>query len=140
MTIAETAVSQTPPGGYQFLGQQVDITSTAATNASNPLTIVFTLDDSLLLAATGMSAPPADTVDITRAEAGSPTVIPLCTVISPALALDPCVSNRQYVGGNLQITVLSSTASHWNAAVRPTRVTVSTRATPQRPSPRRRAP
>jgi plastocyanin len=125
VTIAETAVSQTPPGGYQFLGQQVDITSTAATSASNPLTIVFTIDDSLLLAATGMSAPPAEAVDITRAEAGSPAVIPMCTAISPALTVDPCVSNRQYIGGNLQITVLTSTASHWNAAVSPMRVTVS---------------
>ena len=125
VTIAETAVNQTPPGGYQFLGQQVDITSTAATSASNPLTIVFTIDDSLLLAATGMSAPPAEAVDITRAEAGSPAVIPMCTVISPALAVDPCLSNRQYIGGNLQITVLTSTASHWNAAVHPTPVTVA---------------
>jgi plastocyanin len=126
VTIAETAVTETAPvGGYQFLGQQVDITSTAATSSNNPLTIVFTMYPSVLLAATGMPAPPPESVDVTRAEAGSPVVILVCTATTPSIAPDPCVSNRQYIGANLQITILTGTASHWNTAVRPTAESVS---------------
>jgi mannan endo-1,4-beta-mannosidase len=126
VTIAETAVTETPPpGGYQFVGQQIDITSSAATSSSNPLTIVITIDSSVLLAATGMTAPPPDSIDITRAEAGNPVVTPGCTVITPALERDPCVSNRQYVNGDLQVTILTGSASQWNIAVKPVAVTVA---------------
>jgi plastocyanin len=127
ITVAETAVSESAPSGYQFLGQQVDITSTATgTSASNPLTIVFTIDTSVLLAATGMSAPPPDGVDITRAESGSPVVIPACTSDTPPIAPDLCVSNRQYdANGDLRITILTSSASHWNTAIKPVGVAVN---------------
>jgi plastocyanin len=133
VTIAETAVSETPPtGGYQFLGQQIDITSTAATSASNPLTIVFTIDSSAIRAAFGLGStdalPAADQVDVTRAEGtGSPTVIPACTSASPPIAPDPCITSRQYVndGDDLQITVRTGSASHWNTAIKPAAVTVT---------------
>lgn len=118
VSITETAVTETAPTGYQFLGQQVDITSSAATTANNPLTIVFTIDSSVLLAATDMTAPPPDSVDVTRAEAGSPVVIPACTSTSPPISPNPCVSDRRYVGDDLQITILTGSASHWNFAVR----------------------
>jgi len=126
LTIAETAVGETPPAGYAFLGQQIDITSSSTeTSASNPLTIVFTIDASLLLAATGMAAPPPDSVDVTRAESGTPVIVPACTTTGPPIAPNPCVSDRQYVGDDLRITILTGSASHWNTAVKPVAVTVT---------------
>lgn len=125
VTIAETAITEVPPvGGYQFVGQQIDITSTAETDSANPLTIVFTLDSSLLLAATGMTMPPPGSVDVTRTETGSPVIILGCTSFGP-INPDPCVSDRIYVGGDLRITILTSSASHWNTAVRPVGVSVT---------------
>jgi plastocyanin len=133
VTIAETAVSETPPtGGYQFLGQQIDITSTASTSDSNPLTIVFTIDSSAIRVAFGLgptdALPAADQVDVTRAEgAGAPAVIGSCTALTPLINPDPCVSSRQYLNGgdDLQITILTGTASHWNTAIKPVAVTVT---------------
>ena len=126
VTVAETAVTQTPPaGGYQFLGQQIDITSTVETDSNNPLTIVFTIDSSVLLAATGMATPPPESVAVTRAEEGSPVVIPDCIDVGPPIDPDPCVSDRQYVGDDLQITILTGSASHWNTAVKPIALTVA---------------
>ena len=126
VTIAETAVTTSPPSGYQFVGQQVDITSSAATSAGNPLTIVFTIDSSALLAATGLSNPPPESVDVTRAESGSPAVVLACITATPPIDPDPCISNRQYDGnGDLRITILTGSASHWNTAVKPTLVTIS---------------
>jgi len=127
VTISETAVTESPPpGGYQFLGQQIDITSSAATDADNPLRLVFKIDSSMLLQATGMLAPPAGSIDVTRAESGSPAIIAGCTSFPPStISPDPCVSDRQYVGDDLQITILTGSASHWNTAVKPTGVVVS---------------
>lgn len=126
VTIAETAVSQAAPSGYQFVGQQVDINSSALTTPSNPLTIVFTIDGSVLLAATGTATPPPAIIDITRAELGSPVVIAACNAISPStIEPDPCVADRQYVNGDLRITILTGSASHWNTAVKAVPVTVT---------------
>jgi hypothetical protein len=130
ISVVETAPTGTPPsGGYQFMGQQIDIVSTAATSASNPLTIVFTVDESAVRTAFGLGAtdtlPAADSVDITKAEGtGSPVVIPPCTTAGPPIAPDPCVFARQYVSGDLQATVLTGSASHWTTVVRPIAVTV----------------
>jgi plastocyanin len=125
--IAETAVNETPPsGGYQFVGQQIDITSTAATSASNPLTVVFTIDSSVIRAAFGLGPgdplPAADQLNVTRAEGtGAPSVIASCTTPSRPIDPDPCIPSREYINGgdDLQITVLTSTASHWNTAIKP---------------------
>lgn len=131
VTIAETAVTQPAPSGYQSVGQQIDITSTAATSPSNPLTIVFTLDSSAIrnTFALGPSDPlPApDQVVITRTETGSPVPVPTCTVSAPPIAPDPCVSDRQYInnGDELRITILTASASSWNSVVQPIAVRVS---------------
>ena len=131
VSIVETASTGAPPsGGYQFMGQQIDITSTSATSTANPLTIVFTVDDSAVRTAFALGPtdplPAADTVDITRAEgSGSPVVIAPCTSATPPIAPDPCVASRIYVSGDLQATVLTGSASHWNSVVRPAAVTVA---------------
>ena len=132
VTIAETAVTETAPtGGYQFVSQQIDITSTAATSPSNPLKIVFTIDSSAMRISFSLAAtdplPAADQVAVTRAETGTPVVIAACTVTTPTIDPDPCVSDRQYInsGDDLRITVLTGSASHWNMVVQPTAVKVS---------------
>ena len=92
ITITESATPDPPPAGsgYTFLGHQLDITAPPA-SAADPLTLVFTIDASLLA-----SVDPdltADTVTVFRD--GDPT--PPCTTSSsddPATP-DPCVSLRQ---------------------------------------------
>ncbi len=134
ISIAETAVTQSAPaGGYQFFGQQIDITSTAGTTASNPLTIVFTIDSSAIRTSLGLAPsdplPTADQVTVTKAETGSPIVLVVatCTTSTPPIDPDPCVSERQYInnGDDLRITILTGSASHWNTAVKPVAVTVA---------------
>ena len=131
VSIAETTPNLTPPaGGYSFAGQQVDITSTVATSPTNPLSITFTLDETAIRAAFGLAPtdplPAAESIDVTRAEgAGAPAVIAPCTSTGgggAAIAPDPCVASRTYVGTDFQVTVLTSAASHWNLAVSPVAV------------------
>ena len=136
MTIAESPATGSPPaGGYQFLGQQVDIVSTADTSAENPLTIVFAIDASAIRAAFALAPtdplPAADAVDVTRAEGGGPAaIIPVCTSTGGGGApIDPaptCVSDRAYIDADtLQITVLTASASEWTTVVRVATVNVS---------------
>ena len=107
-----------PGSGYTFLGHQLDITAPFASTA-DPLTLVFTIDASLLA-----SVDPdltADTINVFRD--GVP--VQPCTTSSaddPATP-DPCVSLRQTLSagadaGDARITVLSSAASHWNFGTR----------------------
>lgn len=118
VTVTQTAPNQTAPSGYVFGGVQVDITAPSAT-ATNPLTLVFTMTppvgqplDQTTLGAT----------NIYRAEgAGSPTLVPDCTVAGQALPDgSACVSSRQYVTVNgatdIRLTVSTAAASHWNSA------------------------
>lgn len=137
VAVTEGPASGTPPGGgYSFLGQTVDIVSTAATSATNPLTLVFTIDESAVRAALALG--PADplpdpaTMDITRATGGGdPVVIPPCTDIGgggAAIVPAPtCVSARAYVnaGTDLRLTILTAAASRWTAAVRPAAITIT---------------
>ena len=113
VTIAETAITVPAPTGFQLLGQQVEITSDAATTAANPLVIVFTLDESIVSGQTPAS------IQIFRTENGGPaTLVPNCTGAPGTASPDPCVSSRAYVNvTDIQITVLTSSASLWNMAV-----------------------
>ena len=124
ITITESATTDPPPpgSGFSFLGHQLEITAPSASSA-DPLTLVFTIDASLLA-----SVDPdltADTVTVFRD--GDPTQP--CTTSSsddPATP-DPCVSLRQTLSagadaGDARITVLSSAASHWNFGTVPDEV------------------
>ena len=113
VTIAETAMSVPAPAGFQFLGQQVEINSDAPTTAANPLMIVFVLDESIVSGLTPAS------IQIFRTEDGGPTLlVPNCTGAAGTASPDPCVSNRTYVNvTDIEITVLTSTASLWNMAL-----------------------
>jgi carboxypeptidase family protein len=105
VTITDTfATTQTPPSGYALFGREVQITAPDATPEA-PLRLVFTVDASAIPAGTNTS-----TVSVLRngAPAGE---CPGAAAASP----DPCISGRQtLVGGDLELTVLTSHASYWN--------------------------
>jgi len=122
ITIAQTTIDQSPPSGYSFFGQQVNITAPAAT-PDNPLRLMFTLDSSLAPGQTPAS------IDLFRTEGGvTQGPIPGCT--GPGAVPDPCVASRAYVNvTDIQITVLTSQASAWNVGVVITPTTTSTTST-----------
>lgn len=97
VSIAETSVSGSPPVGYSFLaGQQVVITSTAATTALNPLKLVFSFDPALQPVIFRNGVP----VTATCNPAGTATPT-------------PCLSS----GGPGTITVLTAQPSTWNVGM-----------------------
>lgn len=105
ITIHEVTPSQDPPTGVTFLGQQINITAPAST-ADNPYRFVFTTDSSVVPEGTT-----ADNLQVYK----NGIIILNCLDGSGTALPDPCVSSRvTLAGGDLQITVLSSTASAWN--------------------------
>jgi Ca2+-binding RTX toxin-like protein len=104
VTITETAVAGTPPSGFGYFGQQINITAPDA-SVNNPLVIVFEIDDSVL-------PPGASFSMVVIFKNGVP--VPYCTG-APSAIPDPCVASRiTLANGNGQVTVLTSTASAWN--------------------------
>jgi fibronectin type III domain protein len=97
ITIAESAAGPAPTG-FVFLGQQIDITSTAATDASNPLTLVFRIDPSFVPATIFRNGVPVDT-SCSSAGTANPS---------------PCIASGT---GTAQITILTASASVWNAGI-----------------------
>jgi Tol biopolymer transport system component len=105
-SISETAPG-VPPFGYQFLGQEVDITAPLAT-AANPLVITFDVDQSILGGAT------ASTLQLFR----NGVAIPDCPGSGQA-SPDPCVRGRvALASGDIELTVNTSHASVWNVGLR----------------------
>jgi hypothetical protein len=97
LSIAETSVSEAP-GGFVFLGQDIVITSTAATDAMNPLRIVFRIDPQFVPATVFK-----DGVAVTSA----------CT--TPGIAdPSPCVESGTGTG---ELTILTADASVWNVGI-----------------------
>jgi hypothetical protein len=97
VTIAETTPSEAP-GGFVFLGQELVIESTAATDAAHPLELVFRVDPSL--------AP------VTIFRNGLPVEAP-CNPAGTATPT-PCVASG---AGTSQVTVLTAAASVWNVGL-----------------------
>lgn len=97
LSIAETTVS-TAPTGFTFLGQDIVIESSAATDASNPLSITFRVD-------------PAQ-VPVTIFRDGAPITAscPDPGVADPA----PCIAAG---AGTATITILTDHASTWNVGI-----------------------
>lgn len=94
--------------GYTFLGGRVVIAAPTAT-AANPLVVVFQIDASLIPA--GQTK---DTIQIFR----NGVLVPNCTGTPGTASPDPCVSSRvDLAGGDVQITVLTSTASSWDVGI-----------------------
>jgi LPXTG-motif cell wall-anchored protein len=108
VSIDEGPVTATAPSGFQILAQQVNISAPAAT-VDDPLVIVFRLDSSQI--------PPGEdqnTIQIFK----NGVQVASCTGPLGTASPDPCVSNRALLpDGDIEITVLTSTASAWNLGV-----------------------
>ena len=103
VSIDEGPITGPDPTGYTFMGQQVNITAPPGT-AQNPLSIVFLIDASLL------GGEDQSSVQVFK----DGTLVYDCTGPSGKAQPDPCVSNRKLVDEDVEITVLTSTASAWN--------------------------
>jgi len=97
LSIAETGIDAAPTG-FVFFGQQVEIVSTAATDATHPLTIVFHIDPSLLPATIFRNGIPVETA---------------CDPAGTATP-SPCIAAG---AGTASITILTATASTWNVGL-----------------------
>jgi hypothetical protein len=110
-TILEGPINVAPPSGFEQFGQQSNITLTPnAPSASDPFEIMFELHSSIL--------PPNPLNSVTVFKSGSE--VPECTGGANEAAPDPCEIDREILGnGNLQITILTTTASPWTFGFEP---------------------
>jgi hypothetical protein len=108
VTITDSTATGAAPSGYSSLGMRVSITAPPAT-AGSPLVIVFLIDASLI--------PPGgnqNTIQVRR----NGVVVPACTGAAGTASPDPCVSSRQLLaGGDVSITILTSSASLWDFTI-----------------------
>ena len=108
VSIQEAPITEPSPEGFQFLTQQVNITAPDAT-VENPLVIVFRIDASRI---------PAGEDENTIQLFNDGVLVPACTGDPGVASPDPCVSSRTLLGdGDVEITVLTSSASAWNFGV-----------------------
>jgi len=109
VTIQQKLITQPDPAGFDLFGQQVNISAPNAIAISNPNTIVFTLDVSIVPA--GQTE---NTIQIFR----NGTLVPNCGGAPGSASPNPCVTKRHRLTGaaegDLQFTVLTTSASAWN--------------------------
>jgi len=119
-SITQTSITEPAPTGFSLVGQQIQISAPAA-NPGSPLALTFALD------ASATSGQTAATLQIYRTEgSGAPTQVGSCIGSPGTASPDPCVSSRiDLAGGDIQLTVLTSSASVWNLALDTTAPTVS---------------
>ncbi len=98
LSIAETVVSAAPVG-FTFLGQDVVIQSTAATDALHPLAITFRIDPASVPATIFRNGVPITTA---------------CDPGGTATPLSPCIASGD---GTAEVTILSAAASTWNVGI-----------------------
>jgi hypothetical protein len=90
-------------GGFDFVGQLIS-TTVPATDGSNPLVIVFTIDDTALGAGTSIDE---------LAIFGNGSLVGPCTDPDSGIAdPDPCVASRA-ITDDYEITILSSVGGPW---------------------------
>ena len=98
-------VTGPPPVGFSLLNQEFEITAPDALLASDPLQLVFTIDESIV---------PAFPVVVFR----NGTAVHDCTGAPGVADPDPCVQEAVIdAEGDLRITVLSTKASVWTFGV-----------------------
>lgn len=113
VSISEQPLAGTPPAGYVFFGQLVEVTAPDATDASDPLVLTFDLHASLVPA--GESA---QTIEILRNDVPVPACDPPASE-TPAAEPSPCVWERvDHPNGDISITIATLQASRWNFALR----------------------
>jgi hypothetical protein len=109
VTIDEADITEPEPTGYDFFGQQVDISAPNALLASNPLVIQFTLDASIIPSGQNQSS-----LQVFR----NGSQVPNCTGAPGSASPDPCVSKRNLLvgpaAGDILFTILTTDASTWN--------------------------
>jgi hypothetical protein len=120
VTIEETAPSQSAPTGYSLLGYQSTITANPNTppTDTNPIVLKFRIDSSLLPDGYDGSAPgcgqtPSQCVQVFRNGAQVEDPCPTSGTANPS----PCIDSRGQPGGpgtDIEITVLTLSASDWN--------------------------
>lgn len=107
VTISEGPVMEVPPAGFVFLGRQIEISAPDGTAAS-PLMIQFDIDYSQIPAGDDETS-----VQVFR----NGVEVLSCTGDPGTASPDPCVSQRiSMAGGDVRLTVLTSSASTWNLA------------------------
>ena len=105
ITIDE-APTDPAPAGYTFFGEQVVITAPPASNASQPLVLVFKIDATLV---------PTNETAASIVVFRNGVALANCTGLPIS---SPCVADRlALVGGDIQITVYTLAASVYNFAV-----------------------
>ncbi|MBI3784360.1 MAG: hypothetical protein HY270_13265, partial [Deltaproteobacteria bacterium] len=116
ISILQTHTGAPALSGYGIVGQQIEISAPPAT-PSAPLHIEFVVDVPAGVDPNDFK----DTIAVTRAEPpAAPTIIPACTHTPPGTAdPDPCVDDRQVIGNNVKLVILTSNASTW-AVIAPT--------------------
>jgi uncharacterized delta-60 repeat protein len=108
VSVAESAVLDPDSPGYSFLGQQANIEAPPST-ADDPLRFVFRLDASLIPAGDDK-----DTIEVFR----NGVLVQDCDGSANVASPDPCVLQRNALeNGDVEFTVLTSHASHWNFGV-----------------------
>lgn len=109
ISIAQGPVELTPPTGFTFFGQQVDIEAPRA-SADQPLNLRFRIHTTM---------DPASIEVFRTADNGTPTLVADCLVPDSWVAApDPCVSRRvSYGSDGVELVVKTSAASAWNVGV-----------------------
>ena len=112
VSLTQSSVTTSSPIGFTFVDRQVQISAPPGTTLK-PLVLKFALDASKTAGQT------ASTLQLYRTEGAGPAAqVPDCTGGAGVAAPDPCISVRTDLpGGDIQITVLTSTASVWNLAL-----------------------
>ncbi|MEX0709833.1 MAG: PxKF domain-containing protein [Chloroflexota bacterium] len=105
VTLEEVTITEDPPAGWGFFGFQFNITADPASDEAHPLVLTFGIDASIIPAGTlVMFKDGAEVLDCNGAGVADP---------------DPCISARSPLpDGDVGITVLTTTASGWNVAIR----------------------
>ncbi|GMQ85003.1 MAG: hypothetical protein BMS9Abin07_0568 [Acidimicrobiia bacterium] len=104
VTIEEGSATGPTPTGFRLLGVQVEVTAPTA-SVSAPLRLLFRLDSSVIPAGEGGA-----TIEVFR----DGVVVSACAG-SGSASPDPCVANQTGLSdGDMQITVLTSTAGVWS--------------------------
>jgi cysteine-rich repeat protein/probable HAF family extracellular repeat protein len=104
VSIVETSATGSPAVGFGVIGKLFLLTIPPAT-ASQPLNLTFTIPAADL---------PSGTDYLTMAISKDGVVVPACSGPAGEASPDPCVTSRTLLGnGDVQVVVLTSTASAW---------------------------
>jgi cysteine-rich repeat protein len=108
VSITTEVVTSPPAAGVEVVGVAFHIVAPPA-SAANPLVLVFRIDASQL--PTGIDP---DTITVFK----DGVLVATCNSPGGVASPDPCVSDRHILGdGDVQITVLTSSASQWMFAI-----------------------